>query len=127
MKIKELSDATGLSVDTIRYYEKIKLLPKPSKNSSGYRVYGEDMVKTIELIAHTKELGFTLKEIRDLAELLTSRKLSQKQMGKKLSEKLDVINKKIHELKQVKKNIEKVLVGNCEYRSELSKRSKKTK
>jgi len=66
MKIGELSKMTGVSIDTIRYYEQRKLLPQAARTQSGYRQYLNDDVTRLRFIVQAKELGFTLKEISQL-------------------------------------------------------------
>jgi len=66
MKIGELSKRTGVSIDTIRYYEQRKLLPQAARTQSGYRLYSGDDVTRLKFIVQAKELGFTLKEISQL-------------------------------------------------------------
>lgn len=68
MLIGELSERTGFSRDTIRYYEKIALLPgdRRGRRHNNYRDYGESAVLRLQRIQELKERGFTLSEIRDL-------------------------------------------------------------
>jgi len=66
MKIGELSKTTGVSVDTIRYYEQRELLPQATRTQSGYRQYLAADVTRLTFIVQAKELGFTLKEISQL-------------------------------------------------------------
>jgi MerR family copper efflux transcriptional regulator len=63
MRIGQLAEATGISRDTIRYYEKIGLLPAPRRRESGYREYPDDAGKRIRVIRNAVQLGFPLKEI----------------------------------------------------------------
>ncbi len=66
MKIGELSGQTGLSIDTIRYYEQRGLIPAVERSTSGYRQYSADDVSRLTFIVQSKELGFTLEEIAQL-------------------------------------------------------------
>jgi len=72
MKIGELSKITGVSIDTIRYYEQRELLPQAIRTSSGYRQYAEGDVVRLKFIVQAKELGFTLKEISQLLGIQSS-------------------------------------------------------
>ena len=63
MRIGELSKATGVSVDTLRYYERIKLLPRVPRSANGYREYLPAMQSRIHVIRNAVELGFPLQEI----------------------------------------------------------------
>jgi len=66
MKIGELSRQTGLSIDTIRYYEQRGLIPAAARSASGYRHYTTGDVSRLTFIVQSKELGFTLEEISQL-------------------------------------------------------------
>lgn len=64
MRIGELAEHSGASVTTIRYYEKLGLLPQASRNTSGYREYSRQSLDQVALIRRAKRLGFSLREIR---------------------------------------------------------------
>ncbi|KEO84131.1 MerR family transcriptional regulator [Tumebacillus flagellatus] len=64
MSIKQAAEKTGLTEDTIRYYEKIDLLPPANRNSSGRRVYGEDDLELMVFITHMKSAGMSLENIK---------------------------------------------------------------
>lgn len=66
MRVGELARRSGLSAATLRYYEKVGLLPRTSRTSSGYREYPKEAVDQLALIRRAKELGFSLREIRVL-------------------------------------------------------------
>jgi MerR family mercuric resistance operon transcriptional regulator len=63
LPIGELSRRTGVNIETIRYYERIKMLPSPPRTASGRRVYGLVETQTLAFIRRSRELGFTLDEI----------------------------------------------------------------
>jgi MerR family mercuric resistance operon transcriptional regulator len=67
--IGELSRMTGVHIETIRYYEKIKMLPAPGRTTGGHRVYGPQEARILAFIRRGRELGFTLDEIRALLDL----------------------------------------------------------
>ncbi len=67
--IGQIAKQVGINVETICYYERIKLLPKPKRRESHYRVYDAIDLKRFMFIKRAKELGFTLKEIKELLEL----------------------------------------------------------
>ncbi len=69
MKIGELSREADVSVETVRYYERLGLLPKVRRTESGYRKYSEDELRRLKFIVHAKELGFTLDEIGRLLSI----------------------------------------------------------
>jgi DNA-binding transcriptional MerR regulator len=69
VKIGALSKATGTNIETIRYYERIGLLSAPARTSSNYRSYGEAHRARLAFVRHSRELGFTIDEIRSLLDL----------------------------------------------------------
>jgi MerR family mercuric resistance operon transcriptional regulator len=68
IRIGELSRRTGCNIETIRYYERIELLPRPDRRGS-YRQYGAADVSSLTFIRRARDLGFTLDEIRALLRL----------------------------------------------------------
>ena len=68
LAIGELSRRSGVHIETIRYYERIKMLPPP-RAANGRRVYGPAQTRTLAFIRRARELGFTLEEIRALLAL----------------------------------------------------------
>ena len=66
MQIGELAQQAGVSVQTVRFYERRQLLPEPVRKESGYREYGENELKQLRFIRQAKSLGFALDEIREI-------------------------------------------------------------
>lgn len=119
MEIKEFSEKTGLTKDTIRFYEKIGVIPKTKRKKSGYRTYNEELVIQVKMISRAKSLGFSLVEIKDLSILLNAKGLTKKKMGEKLKIKLNEIDNKIKSLESMKKEIKDALDGLCIYKKLL--------
>src|SRR5918995_1184943 len=69
LRIGELADQTGLTIKTIRYYEKRGLLEQPPRTEGGYRLYGPEEVARLRFVQRGKLLGLTLEEIKKLVEL----------------------------------------------------------
>jgi MerR family mercuric resistance operon transcriptional regulator len=69
IQIGELSRRTGCNIETIRYYERIALLPAPARSAGRYRVYDTADVRRLAFIRRSRELGFTLDEVRTLLAL----------------------------------------------------------
>ncbi|MFW0808699.1 MerR family transcriptional regulator [Bacillus pumilus] len=67
----ELAKNTGVSPAAIRYYEEHNILPAPRRRSNGYRFYTEDYIVKIQLIKDAKTLGYSLKEIAEIMEMLS--------------------------------------------------------
>lgn len=66
LRIRALGEATGVEVETIRYYEKIGLLPEPARTGNGYRAYGQRHVERLAFIRHCRALDMPLEDIRQL-------------------------------------------------------------
>ncbi|RMH17435.1 MAG: heavy metal-responsive transcriptional regulator [Gemmatimonadetes bacterium] len=69
LTIGKLARAAGVSVETLRYYERRGLLPAPERTPAGYRVYDEEAVRRVRFIRRAQRLGFTLHEIGTLLDL----------------------------------------------------------
>ncbi|WP_420333485.1 MerR family transcriptional regulator [Roseibium sp.] len=71
MRIGDLAEMSGLSTDTLRYYEKIGLLPKPLRDAGGRRVYDETILRWIDFLARLKSTGMGISKRQQYAELRT--------------------------------------------------------
>lgn len=69
MQIGELSQHTDVNIETIRYYERVGVLPEPSRQSNGRRTYSDADVRRLGFIRHARELGFDLANVRALLAL----------------------------------------------------------
>lgn len=100
MTIKEVSEITGVSIDNLRYYERIGIIPKIPRNKSGIRDYNEESIKWIELILKFKKSGMSLEDIKryiELASLGDSTKNERREILIKLKESLE---ERIRELQE---------------------------
>jgi len=68
--IGEMSRKTGANIETIRYYERISLLPKPDRTAGGNRQYNDNQLKRLYFIRRSRELGFSIEEIRALLAMV---------------------------------------------------------
>ena len=69
LTVSKLADQVGVSPDTVRYYERIGLLPPPERTPSGYRLYGDDAVQRLRLIKHAQRFGLRLEEVGELLQI----------------------------------------------------------
>lgn len=70
MRIGELSRVTGVDIETIRYYEKVDLLPPPSREANGYRTYGVMHLERLSFVRHCRALDMPLSDIKRLLDFL---------------------------------------------------------
>jgi MerR family mercuric resistance operon transcriptional regulator len=103
LTIGQLAKSAHVNRETIRYYERRALIPKPYRRESGYREYSEDTVKRIEFIKHTKELGFSLKEIHELLSLKLDPKTPCSKVKNKAEGKIADIEEKVKTLQRMRK------------------------
>ncbi len=69
LKVGELAARVGIGVQTLHYYERLGLLPKPGRSASNYRLYPADALRRVQFIKKAQAWGFTLEEIRDILGL----------------------------------------------------------
>jgi len=108
MTIGKLAQASGVGVETIRYYERSGFLPKPDRLASGYRVYSKVSVNKVRFIKEAQALGFTLKEITDLLGLTDDPDADCATVNKKARAKLVEIEDKIRRLKAMRTSLSKL-------------------
>lgn len=118
MSIGRLAKLADINIDTIRYYERQKLLPPAVRSSSGYRQYSQSDFERLRFILRSKDLGFTLAEIRDLLSLTKDRESDMRRVKRKAEERLVQVEKKIAELRRVKRGLKK-LIDACPGKGEL--------
>lgn len=73
LAIGALSRRTGVNIETVRYYERIGLLPPPARSGGGHRLYGDGNLMRLNFVRRARDLGFTLDEVRALLELAEKR------------------------------------------------------
>lgn len=101
-----LAARIGCNIETIRYYEKAGLLPPPPRSQGGHRLYGQDLVKRLNFVRRSRDLGFTLEEIRELLRLVDGRKYTCAQVEALALEHVQEIRRKISDLRKLKHVLE---------------------
>jgi len=81
MRSSELAARAGVNPQTLRYYERIGLLPDPPRTATGYREYGDGSLRRLRFVRRAKELGFQLEEIRELLEIADHGDLDHRDAG----------------------------------------------
>jgi len=110
--IGELARLSGVGVETIRFYEREKLLEQPKRPANGFRRYPPEALQRLTFVRRAKELGFTLDEIRDLLKLRARRGASCSTVSAKARKKIVEIDARIDELKRLREALE-VLADAC--------------
>ena len=101
MRIGEIAAAADVNIQTLRYYERVGLLPEPERRSSGYRAYAPETVRRVRFIKRAQDLGFTLREIADLLKLREQSASACEQVEERASATLDRIREKIRYLESM--------------------------
>jgi MerR family mercuric resistance operon transcriptional regulator len=112
LTIGKLSQLTGVNIETIRYYEKIKVVPAPLRTESGRRVYGPMERRILAFVRRSRELGFSLDEIRALLRLGGPEKASCREVREIAAHHLDDIRAKIGDLRKLERLLAKT-VAQC--------------
>jgi Cu(I)-responsive transcriptional regulator len=109
--VGEAAYASGVSAKMIRHYEQIGLLKEATRTDAGYRLYNSNDVHVLKFIRHSRDLGFSLKQIQDLLGLWQNKDRSSKEVKALANEHLNALNAKILELQTMKSELEKLV--NC--------------
>ena len=105
LMIGALSRQTGCNIETIRYYERIGMLPAPPRTEGGHRCYSEAHLKRLTFIRRGRELGFKLDEIRSLLGLVDGGDYTCGEVLALTREHLEAIRAKIGDLKRLEKTL----------------------
>lgn len=108
LTIGHLARKAQVNVETIRYYERRGLIPKPPRRESGYRQYSEDAVSRIQFIKRAKELGFSLKEILELLSLRVDPNTTCGDVKSRAEAKIAEVEEKMMALQRIKKALTKL-------------------
>jgi MerR family mercuric resistance operon transcriptional regulator len=113
IKIGTLSRRTHCNIETIRYYERIGLLPAPPRMQGGYRLYSLEHVKRLNFIRRARGLGFTLDEVRALLKLADDRGRTCGEARALASAHLEEVRAKVAALKTMERVL-KELIAHCD-------------
>lgn len=102
MRIGQVAKSTGLTVEAIRYYERLGLLPEAPRTASGYRRFEPAVVRRLRFVRRAQELGFSLGEIRELLELRASPRASAAGVQELAQSKLVEIRGKLADLTRIR-------------------------
>jgi Cu(I)-responsive transcriptional regulator len=111
INIGSLSRQTGVNVETIRYYEKIALMPPPVRSRGGYRQYGRSHVQRLRFIRRGRDLGFSIESIRALLTLAEQPELPCGDADRIVARHLDEVDRKIADLALLREELRRMT--NC--------------
>jgi len=103
LTIGRLARAVGVNLETVRYYERRGLLPKPPRSGSGYRLFPIEAKRRLRFIRRAQELGFSLGEIRELLSLRVAPTAKSADVRRRARAKITDIEAKIRSLQSMKK------------------------
>lgn len=105
----QIAKASGVHPETLRYYERMALIPPPERTDGGYRVYPEETLQRLAFIQYAKEAGFTLEEIRQIFGAIDRRAADMPYIKDLITSKLHEIGSKIQHLASMQNLLGNVL------------------
>ncbi len=111
LTIGKLARKAGINLETVRYYERRGLLPKPPRTASGYRLFPPDALQRLRFIRRSQDLGFSLAEIRELLALRVSPRKTSAEILKRAEAKIVDIERKIKSLESMRKSLRKLTIS----------------
>lgn len=112
MRIGELAALSGMKVVTIRYYEATGLVAAPSRSRSGYRMYRPEHLQRLTFLRRCRELGFSIKEIRELLSLTENPRQSCASVATLAARHLEYVRSKLDDLQRLQQALDG-LVASC--------------
>ena len=108
LTIGQVARHAGVGIETVRFYERQGLLAGPARTAAGHRQYTEDVVERLRFIRRAKELGFSLKEIKELLALRVDPTTTCAEVRSKAAAKVADVEQKIEALQRIKKALVKL-------------------
>ena len=112
LTIGRIARDAGTGVETIRFYERQGLLAKPARTTSGYRSYAPEVIRRLRFIRHAKELGFSLREIKELLSLRADPGADCADVRTRAITKRDEVERKVAELGRIRAALD-TLIASC--------------
>jgi len=112
LPIGELSRRTGVNIETIRYYERIGVMPRPMRTEGGHRIYDADQVKRLAFIRRGRELGFRLAEVRALLDLVDAGSYTCAEVHQVTTLHLANVRRKLADLRRMERVL-KTMAAEC--------------
>jgi MerR family transcriptional regulator, mercuric resistance operon regulatory protein len=112
MTIGPLSRLAAVNIETIRFYEHVGILPKPPRSAGGHRIYDQDHLKRLSFVRRSRELGFSLDEVRGLLQLVDGGHSTCAKVRAITLDHLADIRRKIADLRRLESTLAQV-AGKC--------------
>jgi Cu(I)-responsive transcriptional regulator len=109
MRIGTAAGQAGVNVQTLRYYERRGLLPRPPRRNSGYRDFPDEAVRMVRFIKRAQDLGFTLDEVEELLRLRHDKRRDRARIRAVAEKRVRQIERKIAELQAMKQALSHLL------------------
>nr|WP_286750239.1 helix-turn-helix domain-containing protein [Sphingopyxis sp. SCN 67-31] len=106
----QLARKTGCNLETIRYYEKVGLLPAPTRSANGYRVYSPELVQRLQFIRRARDLGYAMNEIRSLLSLTDTGAQTCAEVMGRTQIHLEDVRRRITDLQKIEATLATTLV-----------------
>jgi MerR family copper efflux transcriptional regulator len=106
MNIGQAAKASGVSAKMIRHYESVGLFPEAQRTDAGYRQYTDKEISTLRFIRHSRDLGFSIEQIRELLGLWQNRRRPSRQVKALAQAHLQELDQKLQELQAMKATLE---------------------
>ena len=113
LKIGEVARRAGVSVEAIRYYERLGLIARAPRTPSGYRKFDPEVLRRLQFVQRAQALGFSLEEIRDLLELRVASDATAADVRTRAEEKLSEIEAKIAALQAMRGALRRLMEACC--------------
>jgi MerR family mercuric resistance operon transcriptional regulator/MerR family gold-responsive transcriptional activator of gol and ges genes len=107
--IGQLAKAVDVNIQTVRYYERLKLLSPSARRPSGYRLYGQEEERRLRFIKNAQALGFTLHEIEELLDLRVSSKARCGDVQRRAEAKLRHVEAKVRDLRTLARSLRELI------------------
>ena len=109
MRIGTAAEQAGVNIQTLRYYERRGLLPRPPRRRSGYREFPDDAVRMVRFIKRAQDLGFTLDEVEELLRLRSDNRRDRARIRAVATKRVQQIERKVAELTAMKRALSHLL------------------
>ena len=109
MRIGAAAEQAGVNIQTLRYYERRGLLPRPPRRRSGYREFPDDAVRRVRFIKRAQDLGFSLDEVEELLQLRSDKRRDRARIRAVATKRVQQIERKVAELTAMKRALSHLL------------------